>query len=1010
MGVLNRSPVSQPRLSSDETEPTDLHTADPSHSGVSSDETEPTDLHAADPSHSGVSSDENEPTDLHAAASSHSGGLNFASVNARSVCNKASMICDYIVDNGIDLLVITETWLTAEKVGRVKADLLPDGYSMQHRMRECRRGGGVAVVHRKSIHVKVPRCTAETATSFECLETTVTTGTFSFQLIVIYRPPNSDTDHFHDEFADLLALYAGSPSRLLIAGDFNIHWDDEGNRDRMRLSAALEDASLKQHVVEPTHTDGHIIDLIMTRSDDGLVRRTWVSALLSDHAAVESLLNVQRPPRQRKQVTSRCFKRINQEVFAEDVERAFMPVPCDLPLADLCAQFNTCLTSVLDTHAPEETKTMTIRPNCRWMDDSVRDAKHEKRRCERKWRKTGLQVHLEAYKKARDRLCICIRRAKERYEEEKVKACGNDQKSLFRIVKSYLGYDTQNECPIDAETMSQHFEEKIARIRSMFTMNSLQLQETSLRQTDVLFHFTPVSAEEVQKCIMKSPSKSCALDPAPTWLIKKQLPVLLPHITSLINASLSTCEVPAILKQALITPVLKKASLDPHDPLSYRPVSNLPFISKVLERIVNAQLTKHLDDNNLHHQFQSAYRAKHSVETALLRVQNDIAIAMDQKKSTVLLLLDLSAAFDTVDHGILIQRMQRTYGIGDGVVQWMRSYLSDREQRVKIASQLSSPVLMRCGVPQGSVLGPVLFSLYIGPLSEITRKWEVQTHQYADDCQLYISLQPMDSDAVHHATNKLQCCVHDIAQWMEMNKLKLNDSKTELIVFTSPRVPRPLDSISFDGTYIAASVVVRDLGFQLEEHLSAASQVDALCKSCFFHLANIGAKRRSLTRASAEKLVHAFVSSKLDFCNGLLVGLPNNQLKKLQRVQNTAARVVTLTPKYEHITPVLRELHWLPICQRIKYKISMLTWKVLHDQGPDYLKELLSSYSPSRNLRSSSAALCTVPTVHSKIGERAFSHSSPVIWNSLPFLLRTTETLPHFKSLLKTHLFNEAFT
>jgi len=553
--------------------------------------------------------------------------------------------------------------------------------------------------------------------------------------------------------------------------------------------------------------------------------------------------------------------------------------------------------------------------------------------------------------------------------------------------------------------MSQKFNEKIVQIRNSFPRDHPQQLNTPRIETGRLDQFTPVTTDEVRQCIMKSASKSCALDPLPTWVVKRHIDHILPLLTIIINESLSNGEVPAVFKQALITPVLKKASLDPNDPLSYRPVSNLPFFSKVLERIVNDQVSKHLNSNNLHHPFQSAYRAKHSVETALVRVQNDVATALDQRKSTMLLLLDLSAAFDTVDHDKLLLRMQDDYRMDGIVIQWTRSYLSGREQRVKIGKELSSPSLLSCGVPQGSVMGPILFSLYIGPLSEITRKWGVQTHQYADDCQLYINLQADDDNVVQRATIRLQQCVKEIAEWMRKNKLKLNDSKSELIVFSPPRVPRPLDCISFDGASIAASVVVRDLGFLLEEHLNASHQVDALCKSCYFHLANIGAIRKTLTRATAEKLVHALVTSKLDFCNALLAAIPANQMKKLQRVQNTAARIVTMTPKYEHISPVLRELHWLPVCQRIKFKIATLTWKALHDEAPAYLKELLQPYTPSRELRSSSAALCYVPAIRTKLGERAFNHCAPMIWNELPVSLRTTETLSRFKSLLKTFLF-----
>jgi len=178
----------------------------------------------------------------------------------------------------------------------------------------------------------------------------------------------------------------------------------------------------------------------------------------------------------------------------------------------------------------------------------------------------------------------------------------------------------------------------------------------------------------------------------------------------------------------------------------------------------------------------------------------------------------------------------------------------------------------------------------------------------------------------------------------------------------------------------------------------------------FYHLKNISAIRSSLTKEATEKLVHAFISSRLDNCNVLLCGLPSTLLSKLQRVQHTAARIVTRRAKHQSITSIMKELHWLPIKQRIKFKIIALTWKSLHGKAPTYISELLTPYNPARELRSSHSSSLVIPRCHNNYGERAFSSAAPLLWNSLPATMKETSCYVTFKCKLKSHLFREAYS
>ena len=284
---------------------------------------------------------------------------------------------------------------------------------------------------------------------------------------------------------------------------------------------------------------------------------------------------------------------------------------------------------------------------------------------------------------------------------------------------------------------------------------------------------------------------------------------LLPH--HLNNQRLSSTRYvhkirPNFFKQAHVTPILKKSSLDKEVFKNYRPVSNLNFISKILERVVAAQLQTHLDEAGLMTAFQSAYRKHHSTESALLNIQNAILLNMAKGSVTALTLLDLSAAFDTIDHTILLDRLNGYYGISELAFGWSKSYLSGRTQSVKVGSTLSNPVAFQYGVPQGSVLGPILFSHYTNPISSIIQSHSsINYHFYADDTQLYISLSPANFS---HSVQKLK-------NFMFTNKLKLNPDKTEFILIGSKNNRKqllPHFPINILGNQVSPAQSVKNLG------------------------------------------------------------------------------------------------------------------------------------------------------------------------------------------------------
>ena len=465
------------------------------------------------------------------------------------------------------------------------------------------------------------------------------------------------------------------------------------------------------------------------------------------------------------------------------------------------------------------------------------------------------------------------------------------------------------------------------------------------------------------------------------------------------------------LKQAHISAIIKKSGLDTENFANYRPVSNLSFISKLIEKVVAEQVERHLQSHSLHDMYQSAYRKKHSTETALLKVKCDIRDSLDQGDFVALVMLDLSAAFDIVSHDSLLKRLNDSFGIKGQVLRWFTSYLDQRRQNVIINGAESIGHSLDCGVPQGSVLGPKLFSMYIKPLGDIITKHGFRYHQYADDSQIYLAFKPKESLA--HISERIKICIQDVGEWMASNMLMLNREKTDVILF-APKHKSLLDnnfSLAFGNVTINAKKVVRSLGVVLDTTLSMEHHVNAVSRSCFMHLKNISKIRKYLTVEATKSLVHAVVMSRLDYCNSLLLDISDTHINKLQRVQNYAARVISKTPRRDHITPVLKSLHWLPVKNRIVFKVLVLVYQSLHNLSPTYIQDFIVPYKPPRPLRSQNQNEITVNKCHTvSYGDASFKHSAPKLWNRLPIGIKNATTLSTFKKNLKTHLFSQYYT
>ena len=331
---------------------------------------------------------------------------------------------------------------------------------------------------------------------------------------------------------------------------------------------------------------------------------------------------------------------------------------------------------------------------------------------------------------------------------------------------------------------SQYFRDKVETLRNDLDHPN-KPYSVSIRATSCparLNEFSNVNVTDIEALLTKSKTKHCTLDPIPTSILKQCIDPLKWHIATIVNYSIRQSIFPGNLKQAIIVPLLKKSSLDHNELSNYRPIANLPFLSKVLEKIIYMQLDNYLTRNNLYPLMQSGYRKHHSTETILIKLFNEIGCLLDEGRNSVLTLLDLSSAFDTVDHDILLERLQSRFGLTGSVLYWIKSYFTQRSEVVCINGTPSKSQSVNYGVPQGSILGPLLFNLYISPIEDIVHAHALSILSYADDTQLYLSL---SSSTIEESLLHLENCLSDLSSWFSSNKLTCNPLKTNLIYFSS---------------------------------------------------------------------------------------------------------------------------------------------------------------------------------------------------------------------------------
>uniref|UniRef100_A0A9J7YXX5 Reverse transcriptase domain-containing protein n=1 Tax=Cyprinus carpio carpio TaxID=630221 RepID=A0A9J7YXX5_CYPCA len=656
-----------------------------------------------------------------------------------------------ITDNSFDVLCLTETWLKLnDYIGLNEST--PPNYCYKHEPRQTGHGGGVATIY--SDILNVTQKTGYMFKSFEILLLNVTLSDMqkksiiSLALATVYRPPGPYTE-FLKEFGDFLS---------------NIHVDNTNDALGLAFTDLLNCFGVKQNITGPTHRFNHTLDLIIS---DGIdltdIDIVPQSDDVTDHFLVSCILHID----DNNYMASRY--RLGRSIVPATKDRFANNLP-DLSQL-LCVPINTheldkmtgnmgiIFSNTLEAVAPIKLKKVREKRTVPWYNSNTHSLKKETRSLERKWRKTKLEVFRIAWKNSMSSYRQALKTARAEHIHKLIENNQNNPRFLFSTVARLTNKQTPPILNIPSQLNSNDFmnsfTDKIDNIRNTITNVASNTLVLSIAPKDKLQCFTTIGQEELNKLITASKPTTCLLDPVPTKLLKELLPVAEEPLLNIINLPLSLGHVQKPFKLAVIKPLINKPQLDPSELANYRPISNLPFMSKILEKVVSAQLCSFLQKKIIS---MKNFRPHHSTETALVKILNYLLLASDQGCISLLVLLDLSAAFDTTDHDILIDRLQNYTGIQGQALRWFRSYRSDCYHFVYLNGESSHLSPVKYGVPQRSVLGPLLFSIYMLPLGNIIRKYGISFHCYADDTQLYISTRPDETSKL----SKLTECVKNV--------------------------------------------------------------------------------------------------------------------------------------------------------------------------------------------------------------------------------------------------------
>ena len=744
-------------------------------------------------------------------------GLGLIHLNIRSILAKERMdhLKILISQTNPDILVLSETWL---KKGRSNSEIFLFGFNV-FRIDRNARAGGVAIFIKSRFSVTILQ-TVSKLNYFEFISLLVNLGPNNSVVVIgVYRPPSADPRAI-DKLAELISQY--SNMETLLVGDLNCNWQSNASD---YLKEVCGDLNLVQLIKEPTRPNlndisrSTLIDLIFTNRVDKIIASGVFELGMSDHCPIACIRDTHIAAFHSEVVIRRNFKHFNEMAFLSDLQNSSISNTMEIMDVNLALDhFIHVFNSIVNIHAPFKKQRIQARTNP-WFNSELTGMLQLKNKAWVLARKSGNPSHWVAFRQLRNTFTAAVRKAKSDFYLEAISECHSNPAKFWKIVNSVndkrkatslpalvkIGQSMFSDQNDICNAFNKHFADAGNLFENLFENENMpqgssgSMHEDAARHVshverhDSQFSLEPFIYDDIFNALLGiDPKKATGEDCLDPFVLKLAAPFISEHIMHIFNLSVTTCTVPNLWKMAQISPLHKGGAES--DPNNYRPISKLSCLAKILESLVNNQIKHYLSNNSILTPLQSGFRAKHSTITATTLIINNIASAMDKSKHCAAIFIDLSKAFDTVDHSLLLFILH-SVGFDSDACSWFQSYLSERSQCVKAGKAQSGFLPISKGVPQGSILGPALFTLYINNMALSLDG--CQAHFYADDTILYCI-----ADTVQLAVEKLQLAFNAFQESLKKLKLVLNAGKTKFILFSRAKDIESLQITTTNGSNI----------------------------------------------------------------------------------------------------------------------------------------------------------------------------------------------------------------
>jgi len=951
-----------------------------------------------------------DPDELCNLLSKRQDDLSIMYANSRSLPKHIAdyrLLLEYIYDKGkidIDVLCFVETWLNNNTENLVQ---IP-GYNhiAKHKINTS-RGGGISIFMKSNLTYKVRNdIIFESSEDYDCLfiEVLNENGNMHQQtqtlLGAVYRSPSGNVREFLTALEGTLSSIRHENKEFLLVGDLNI---DLLKVDSDPNVAFLLDMLMNYHMIPlitlPTRvsqTSATLIDHVFKSIGQSNSLAGTLLNDITDHFMNFVLLDKKLDkPTAPQTLTYRSLNEQNIENLNQSLSNAEWSDV--LQMTDVNEAYNCFMKnyqSALDMHIPLK----SVRFNrfkhkaSPWITRGILNSLKTKSKLYKKKEKTKTSVNIASYNKYRNTLNKVIKTAKKMYWETKFQESLNDIKETWKHINSLIKKHSNQNIPKyfthhgkllkNPHEIANAFNDyyinighSIANTISQPTTQSNTLPIVNQAQS---LYLTPTTEVEVIQIIEKlKPKTSCGHDNVSAKLMKLTSLAIITPLTHLMNLSLQNGIVPDQMKCAKVLPIFKSGECDKIK--NYRPISLLPSFSKVLEKIVHKRLFQFLTNNNLLFASQYGFRKYYSTELGILEFQNRIISHIQNKEHCLGLFLDLSKAFDSLQHDILLRKLQH-YGIRGVTLNWFRSYLSNRTQSVSFQNVNSQPKIVNCGVPQGSVLGPLLFLIYVNDLANSSKLGEFII--YADDTNIIYA----HKDKAR-LFNILNTELQKVSDWFSNNRLAINTEKTNFVLFKERNTDNSPDySVKINGKTVKQTDKVKFLGVEIQSNLSWDAHCQTKANRMSQSLAILSKLKNQLPSSALELIYHSLIESHLNYGIVAWGNTTKQSLKRLQIIQKRAIRTVCKQKYNSHTDPLFRQLKILKVDDIFKVSCCKLYWKKINGQLPHFHSLQLitnNEMQVSDRVTRQSDNIVTFP-VRTNLDKQTLNYNISTIWNSLP--------------------------